>query len=275
MDEKEKKMPGGRPMLQKETTYECVADGIYDIACPPVGFHCYLVVGEKKAVLVDTGMGIGSLRKVVESLTDLPVMVVLTHGHPDHGGGTAEFEEVFMWAADFDVYSKMACKEFRIKDVSHMPGGPEMVEMLQPTGPEPKPLEDGQIIDLGGRTLEVIYAPGHTHGSICLIDSKTRGMFTGDNVQGYETTIREWNSSTIDKYLETLKTLKKYEPAVLYGGHRPNINMPSQIDKFIACAEDILAGAKGEEVVSRMDGSLCQKYEKDGVAICYSQAYLM
>lgn len=263
--------PGFPRKIMTSIEYTDLGNGIYDFACPPVGFHCYLVVGEDKAAMVDSGMGIGSLMEKIREITDLPVRLILTHGHPDHGGGSAEFDSVSLWEADFDVYKQMASKEFRIKDVSHMPGGEEAAAKLQPDGPEPAGLDDGEELDLGGRTLKVVYTPGHTHGSICLLDSKTGAMFTGDNVQGFETAIREWNSGTIEKYAESMRKIKALEPAVLYGGHGPNINQPSQIDKFIACAEDILAGAEGELRQGRMGGAPNLVYEKDGVALAYTR----
>lgn len=268
------KRPGGPPKLLKEIEYTDLGGGIYDFACPTVGFHCYLVLGSERAVMIDSGMGIGSLMEKIREITDLPVSLILTHGHPDHGGGAAEFEKVEMWEADFDVYEKMACKEFRIGDVSHMPGGEEAVAKLQPDGPAPSGLADGQEIDLGGRVLKVIYAPGHTHGSVAYFDAQTGSMFTGDNVQGFETTLREWNSGTIEQYVETLKKLKSFNPTVLYGGHGPNKIQPDQIDKYIDCATDILCGAEGEERPNRMGSGSNFVYEKNGVAIAYTKDHI-
>ena len=176
-----------------------------------------------------------------------------------------------MWENDFDVYEKMACKEFRIQDVGHMPGGEESIKKLQPTGPAPSGLADGQEVDLGGRSLKVIYAPGHTHGSICILDDLTGYMFTGDNVQAFETTLREWNSGTIEQYVQSLERLKTFNPKLLLGGHGPNRNQPEQIDKFLSCAKDILGGAEGEERPNRMGGGVNYIYAKDGVQICYSK----
>lgn len=271
MEKKDEKRPGGPRKLITEISFSDMGNGVYDFECPPVGFHCYLVVGSERAVMVDTGMGIGSLMEKIREITDLPVSVILTHGHPDHGGGTAEFDKVEMWENDFDVYEKMASREFRIQDVGHMPGGEETIKKLQPTGPAPSGLADGQEIDLGGRSLKVIYAPGHTHGSICILDDKTGYMFTGDNVQAFETTLREWNSGTIEQYVQSLEKLKTFNPVLLLGGHGPNRNQPDQIDKFIECAKDILAGAEGEERPNRMGGGVNYIYAKDGVQLCYSK----
>ena len=263
----EKRRP---PQMQTEITSSPLGDNIYDIAGPPAGFHCYLVVGEDKALLIDTGMGIGSLKKEIANITDLPVQVICTHGHPDHVGGTGEFDAFMLWEADNDVCSEMGTQEFRAVDVSHMPNGENFIKVLQPTGPAPTPVEDGQMINLGGRKLRIITAPGHTHGSICIYDESTGALFTGDNVQGEETALREWNASSLEEYIETLQKLKTFAPKVLYGGHRPNVISPENIDKYIACASDVIGGAEGEEHKMRFGGS-CLAYEKDGVRICYTK----
>ena len=254
------------PPLQENITYTDLGDGIINIATPPVGFQQYLVLGEKRALLVDTGMGVGSIREVVDRLTALPVTVINTHGHPDHCGGNAEFDPPLMCPAEFDVYEKMATKAFRIDDVGHMPGGEKAIEKLQPDGPAPVPVADGEIIDLGGRTLKVLYTPGHTHGSICIYDEKTGALFTGDNVQAMTTTLREWNSGTVEDLAESLKKAAALKPTKILGGHRPNVNEPELLGRVLACAEDVLNGAEYTEHTGR-NGQPCLFYEKDGVSI--------
>lgn len=235
-----------RPPMQKEITWTDLGDGIINIATPPVGFQQYLVLGTEKALLVDTGIGIGSIRKVVESITSLPVIVVNTHCHPDHAGGNAEFDPALINPADLDVFQKMATLEFRKEDVSRMPNGEEWISQLQPTGPEPIPASDGQQIDLGGRTLQLIFTPGHTHGSLCVYEEATGVLFTGDNVQANTTALREWNSSTVEEFYESLQKLSKLNIKRILGGHRPNDNPPDLLERKLECAKQVLDGAKGE-----------------------------
>ena len=236
----------GRPPLVKEITARPIGDDIYNISSPPVGFQQYLVTGTERALLVDTGMGIGSIRKVVESITSLPVIVVNTHCHPDHAGGNAEFGTVLCNPADLDVFRQMATKEFRAGDVSHMPGDVDWAAQLQPTAPEPQAAEDGQIVDLGGRQLQIIFTPGHTHGSLCVFEEATGTLFTGDNVQARTTTVREWNSSSVEELYESLQKLSRLPVKRILGGHQPNDNPPELLAKEIRCAEEILAGAVDE-----------------------------
>ena len=258
------------PPVQETITHTDLGDGIINISTPPVGFQQYLVLGEKRALLIDTGMGIGSIREVVEQLTALPVTVINTHGHPDHAGGNAEFAPALMNPAEFEVYEKMATREFRVRDVSHMPGGEKAAEKLQPTGPAPVPVADGEVIDLGGRTLRVIYTPGHTRGSVCVYDEAAGALFSGDNVQARTTTLREWNSATVADLARSLRKLAALAPAKILGGHRPNVNGPELLGKVLACAEDVLNGAEYTERAGR-GGQTCLFYEKDGVSIEFTE----
>jgi glyoxylase-like metal-dependent hydrolase (beta-lactamase superfamily II) len=149
----------------------------------------YLLVGTERAVLVDTGNGIGDIRGVAAKLTLLPVLVVLTHEHPDHFGGAHAFEHV----AAFDLPDAV---ERIQRGVDHATARGfitgENVWKPLPAGVNPdtwtvagaKPdrlLHDGDVIDAGARRLEVIHTPGHTPASICLLDRSHRLLFTGDH----------------------------------------------------------------------------------------------
>lgn len=256
-----------RPPMQKEITITDIGNNIYNIATPPVGFQQYLVVGKERAALIDTGMGIGSLKKAVESITKLPIVLINTHCHPDHAGGNAEFEPALINPADLDVFWKMATLEFRIQDVSRMPGGEEWAKQLQPTGPEPVAAYDGQIIDLGGRSLQIIFTPGHTHGSLCVFEEATGSLFTGDNVQANATALREWNSCTVEEFYESMQKLCKLPVKRILGGHRPNDNPPDLLTRKLECAEQILNGAVGTEKTQM--GITALEFEWKDTAITY------
>ena len=266
----ERKMP---PPPQKETAVTPLEEGILEISMPPVGFISYLVPGSERAALIDTGMGVGSLRSEVEKLTSLPVFVINTHGHPDHAGGNAEFEETYIAPEEYDVFQRMATLEFRKDDISRMPGGKELAEKLQPTPPLPKPLSDGQVFDLGGRTLRIIYAPGHTHGSIAILDEGSGTLFTGDNAMSRNTSIHEWNSATISQYRATLERLKALHPKKLLCGHRPNVSGPEVLDRHLKIMNRILSGEKGEERTLR-GGAVGFVLEEEGSTFDYTPEHL-
>jgi glyoxylase-like metal-dependent hydrolase (beta-lactamase superfamily II) len=162
--------------------YALYEDGQYDEA------HMYLVIGEERAVVIDGGTGIGRLDKLVEELTDKDCFLLLTHTHNDHIGGCKDFNDI--WVFDDCMSWESAAMGL---------GKDKMGEMLEP-GAVIKPypmdfypenfyappytvsrwLKDGDIVDLGGRTLEVIYTPGHSSNHICLLDRGARYLYTGD-----------------------------------------------------------------------------------------------
>jgi len=149
----------------------------------------YLVEGSSRAVLIDTGNGIGDIKAVAEALTTLPVSVVLTHEHYDHVAGAWRFQEI----TAFDNRASLArlaegrpnesLQQYVTEDYLWKPlpeGWDPSTWTIPPLHPS-ELVEDGAIIDLGGRTLEVIYTPGHSPGSMSLLDGANRLLFTGDH----------------------------------------------------------------------------------------------
>jgi glyoxylase-like metal-dependent hydrolase (beta-lactamase superfamily II) len=149
---------------------------------------CYLVEGSERAVLIDAGTGVGDIRVVLNDLTDLPVSVVLTHEHYDHVGQAYRFDEV---AAFEDSASLWTLREGRDNPSLQLyltdeylwkpvPEGFDPMEWIIPSLVPTELLHDGDLIDLGDRELEVIYTPGHSPGSVCLLDRANRMLWTGD-----------------------------------------------------------------------------------------------
>lgn len=121
--------------------------------------RCYLLAGTDKALLVDTGMTLPDAREVAEGLTDKPVQLLCTHGDPDHISGNAAFQEVYMHPAEEANYRAF--------------NGPGTLI----------PVRGGDVLELGGRAIEIIDLPGHTPGSIALLDRSRRALISGDSVQ--------------------------------------------------------------------------------------------
>ncbi|MDR1064978.1 MAG: MBL fold metallo-hydrolase, partial [Oscillospiraceae bacterium] len=110
--------------------------------------RCFLFAGESRALLVDTGMSGGELLAEVRALTSLPVTLVNTHADGDHTGANGQFNEAYMHPAEFTYYYE--------DDGNRVPPA--------------RALWDGDVIDLGGRSFEVFVIPGHTNGSLALLD---------------------------------------------------------------------------------------------------------
>lgn len=132
----------------------------------------YLVVGEKRACVIDTMNGYNDLYRAVREITDKPLTVVNTHGHPDHIYGNMFFREAYLHPADRELARTFAeDPEYR-----------KMVEERKAAFPPFRDILPGDIIDLGGRTLEVFGLPGHTPGGILLLLREDRVLFTGDSI---------------------------------------------------------------------------------------------
>lgn len=145
----------------------------------------YLVEGQERAALIDTGTGLGNLKELVHNLTDKPYFVLLTHGHVDHAMGASVFDEVYMNLADKEIYkdhSHMSVRTgfikmnvgqdfYKIKDEDYIPAG---------ACDGFKPLLPGDVFDLGGTKIEVCIGAGHTPGMITILLVEERTLLLGD-----------------------------------------------------------------------------------------------
>jgi glyoxylase-like metal-dependent hydrolase (beta-lactamase superfamily II) len=148
-----------------------------------------LLIGEDLAALIDTGCGVGDLRRVVSALTDLPVLVVNTHTHIDHLGGNPQFDRIAMFdhPRSRDVAERGVGREQRTTEIlaSHlftrpMPTSLDLGDGSLPSFPVERWLRDGDCIDLGGTVLEVIHTPGEAPDHISLLDRRQGILFCGD-----------------------------------------------------------------------------------------------
>ncbi|MEZ5292749.1 MAG: MBL fold metallo-hydrolase [Vicinamibacterales bacterium] len=148
----------------------------------------YLIEGRDRAILFDTGLGIGDIKAVVDQLTSLPVLVVNSHEHFDHIGGDRQFDEVAV-ADSSAALARLArgtgslAGEITAETVwKPLPPGFDRTTYRTPPIHPTRRLRDGERLDLGGRTLEVLLTPGHTPGSLSLLDRERRLLFTGDTL---------------------------------------------------------------------------------------------
>ena len=193
---------------------------------------CFLVTGSEKALLVDTANGYEDLHEIVRTLTDLPVIVVNTHGHGDHIFGNVYFDEAWLHPADnalYDMFFGYAKEQMEQHGLKPCPV---------------KPLEIGQIFDLGGVQLEVVDLKGHTAGSIGLLDKTGRILYTGDGLN-----VHIWmqldHSLPIATLLETLRALQEKHGGdfdYVAHGHARELRDKEILDWMIQGCEDILAG---------------------------------
>lgn len=189
----------------------------------PEETHCYLLCGSEKALLIDTGLGISNIYEEVIKLTNKPIIAVATHVHWDHIGGHKYFSEFYAHREELN----WLCSEFplqksliqkMIDNDCDLPSGynPEEYELFQ--GVPGRLLDEGDIIELGDRSITVIHTPGHSPGHMCFWDENNRFMFTGDLI--YKGILYANYPSTDPKaYLDSVKKLSAYKPARLFPEH--------------------------------------------------------
>lgn len=148
----------------------------------------YLLIGTNKALLVDTGTGIGDLKSLVSELTQLPVTVLNTHIHWDQVGNNSQFDEILVYNSIESItklytgYDNAFLQGHILGDSVWKP----LPENIDPDTWKIPPVkstglvEDGIIYDLGYRPIEVIHSPGHSPDSLCLLDKNNRLLFCGD-----------------------------------------------------------------------------------------------
>lgn len=149
--------------------------------------HSYLLIGEKYALLIDTGLGIENIQEQVKKLTDKPVIAAATHIHWDHIGGHKYFPDFYAhkeelgWLRGESPLTIQQIKRYIVEDCD-LPHGfdVEQYELFQ--GTPAKILKDGDIIDIGGRQIEVLHTPGHSPGHMCFYEKERGYLFTGDLV---------------------------------------------------------------------------------------------
>ena len=218
-----------------------------------LGVGMYLVEGDYSACLIDTGYGLGNVRDFVESLTDKPVFVILTHGHVDHAGAASLWDEVWLNPLDLDVYAQHSDTAFRRmhfegrEETRNIPESEYIPARTQPF----MSLYDGQVFHLGSLTLEMIWTPGHTPGMTMVLILEERMILFGDGC-GLQVLLIFPDSSTVSEYRQTLLKLKKYEDSYdrILRNHGTCESPKELLDNCIDCCTDILAGTDAAEKVN-------------------------
>ena len=209
----------------------------------------YLIVGEKRALLFDTGMGISDIKKVTAELSKLPIVVLNSHTHDDHVGGNWEFDTVYGMDTEFTRRNAKGSREDAQAEIT-----PDQICGDFPKGFDAKAyatkpfhithwLHDGDTMDLGGRTLKVIGTPGHTPDAIALLDDKNGLLFTGDSF--YLGPIYLYRPETdLDAYVASMQKLGALAPhlQLLLPSHNTPVADPSYLPKVVAAIQQVRRG---------------------------------
>lgn len=209
------------------------------------GVRFFLLAGNRKALLIDSGMQVHNARELAEKLTDLPIELINTHCDMDHIASNCEFSVVYMNPAETVNYAAAV----KSSDII--------------------PVRDGQQIDLGDRILEVIEIPGHTPGSIALLDRGRRVLFSGDTVQDGQIFLFGPMRS-IPSFCHSLKRLEAMMDRfdTVYPSHGSFPADPSLISGLVRDVQKLEAGKLEWEPGSFM-GTPLKKYKaQNAVFLC-------
>ena len=154
-------------------------------AIQDMGVRIFILAGSEKALVIDTGMSALPVQDIVRQVTDLPVMLLNTHADPDHIAGNDAFGEFFMHPSEAIVYHNIHHRKGKIL-----------------------PVFDGDEIDLGNRKLRVIHLPGHTPGSIAVLDISSRVLISGDPIQEHGRIFMFGAHRSMPDYIASLEKLE-------------------------------------------------------------------
>lgn len=215
--------------VEQALFYTYCRDGIYHIQCSglvPGPGHVYatLIVGKERALLIDNGYGDDKLAEYVGELTEVPVIAMVSHAHPDHMGGYAQFED--LWLHEKDLCQ---CREV-------FPDAAFNQEKLTLNGTRLHFLKEGEL-DLGERRVRIISTPGHTAGSVCVYDEKTRMMITGDTLSQRVFLFCAKPVIPFRIYKQSLLKLLDTDFQEFLAGHHPMPMPRSWTNKMIAMLE--------------------------------------
>ena len=185
------------------------------------GVRLFLLAGTEKALLIDSGMNLNSAREIASGLTGLPLSLLNTHADRDHIGSNEQFDAFFMHPAEEPVYRR-----------SGKPGA-----II--------PIREGDSLNLGDRELRIIHMPGHTPGSIAVLDIQNRVLISGDPVQVHGRIFMFGDHRNMKDYISSLEHLKGFADQFdeIWPSHADIPISPVVIQRLYDGAQAVLDGA--------------------------------
>ncbi|HLK34763.1 MAG TPA: MBL fold metallo-hydrolase [Terriglobales bacterium] len=209
----------------------------------------YLILGNKRALLFDTGMGISDLKKVTDQLTHLPIAVLNSHTHDDHVGDNWEFSTIYGMDTAFTRQNARGSRQDAQEELASGQICGQLPPGFDPNAYVTRPwkitayVHDGQRLDLGGRSLQIIATPGHTPDAISLLDRAHGLLFTGDTY--YPAPIWLYRPETdLRAYDASIRRLAALAPQVklVLGAHNIPVAPPSVLPRLVTAFEQVWAG---------------------------------
>jgi glyoxylase-like metal-dependent hydrolase (beta-lactamase superfamily II) len=229
------------------------------------------VRGRDRDLVIDTGMGVASLREFAKDILAKPATAVATHVHIDHIGNHHEFEECLVHSCEADGLTRpagehtLAGPDFDPTDVATLlvppvdgyeMAGPMLTALptadydmrsftIRPTRVT-RIVDEGDIIDLGDRAFEVLHLPGHSPGSIGLWEARTEILFSGDAVYDGPL-VDNLHHSNVTDYARTMLRLRELPARIIHAGHEPSFGR----ERLIALADAYLENAQRQGYAAR------------------------
>lgn len=208
----------------------------------------YLIEGSEKALLLDTGWGIGNLAALIHSLTDLPVTVIHTHGHIDHVSGAWQFgdilipyEDEYLLAQSYNMQERQFHHEVMLSEYIK---GSEADRWINAKLGHVKAVRPDSEFELGDRRIIMHHFPGHTRGSAVFFDENNGLLFTGDSIFEGTHWLHTEDSAPLDTYFKSLRSLISYRTKIkmLLPAHGKTPVNPGIIEENTSGVQDILDG---------------------------------
>jgi len=243
------------PIADRWFTRKTLADGVTWITEPHVHplLRCNIwhVAGRDRDLLVDTGLGVASLRDEIADLVDNALVAVATHVHYDHVGGLHEFDDRRIHGlergemADYSGFQWIRRDEFPsvvldgLADFGYPLDDEWLIDAVPDRTYDPgayavrsasaEAVEEGDVIDLGNRHFEVLHLPGHTPGSLGLWEPATATLFSGDAIYDGPL-LDQLPESDLTAYVATMKRLREMPVRVVHGGHEPSFGRERMVE---------------------------------------------
>lgn len=199
--------------------------------------HCYLLLGTRSALLIDTGLGVSNIKEEVDKLTDLPVTVATTHAHWDHIGGHGLFGDIAVhrleknWLAGKFPIPLAAVKESLMKEACDFPPDFSLDAYRIFQGEPQLLLEDNMEFDLGNRKVQTIHTPGHSPGHCCFYEPERQYLFSGDLL--YRGCLYAFYPTTDPVlFFQSIQKVNRLPISRLFPGHH-GLNIPVGLAKEI------------------------------------------
>jgi len=207
----------------------------------------YLILGSKKAVLFDTGLGIANIRQIAEGLTRLPLSVINSHTHNDHVGDNWRFSRIYGMDTQFSRINAQGSREDAQAELEadaicgELPAGFDRKNYATRPFRVAHTVRDGDELDLGGRILRIVSTPGHTPDSIALLDAKNGLLFVGDTY--YPGPIYLYRPETdLGAYERSLEKIIALKARLLLPAHNVPVAAPAELLRVSAAMKQVRAG---------------------------------